>query len=231
MVVSIFVNPKQFGPAEDFAKYPRRAASRHRKLGGSRDSVRLHPGSGRNLPAEFFDLRKRGQALSERLEGRIRPGHFRGVSTVVLKLLQIVQPHFAYFGRKDAQQAAIISRMASDLNLDAEIVVCPLVREADGLAMSSRNAYLDADDRHAGHSFVPRSAGRPARIAERHARRASSAIRHAPRTRQPNLAPESTMRKLWTPRHFNRTRTPGPRVLRAARSQVRSHPPARQYVD
>ena len=87
------------------------------------------------------------EGLSERLEGRSRPGHFRGVSTVVMKLLQIVQPQFAYFGRKDAQQAAIISRMAKDLNLDTEIVVCPIEREADGLAMSSRNVYLQRSDR------------------------------------------------------------------------------------
>jgi pantoate--beta-alanine ligase len=87
--------------------------------------------------------------LSERLEGRTRPGHFRGVSTVVLKLLEIVQPHFAYFGRKDAQQVRIISQMVNDLNLDTEIVVHPIVRELDGLALSSRNAYLTAQERKA----------------------------------------------------------------------------------
>jgi pantoate--beta-alanine ligase len=87
--------------------------------------------------------------LSERLEGRSRAGHFRGVSTVVLKLLEIVQPNFAYFGRKDAQQVRIVQQMVRDLNLDTEIVVCPIVREADGLAMSSRNAYLQGEDRKA----------------------------------------------------------------------------------
>jgi pantoate--beta-alanine ligase len=89
------------------------------------------------------------EGLSERLEGRSRAGHFRGVSTVVLKLLEIVQPHFAYFGRKDAQQVRIVQQMVRDLNLDTEIVVCPIVREADGLAMSSRNAYLEGEDRKA----------------------------------------------------------------------------------
>jgi pantoate--beta-alanine ligase len=89
------------------------------------------------------------EGLSERLEGRSRAGHFRGVSTVVLKLLEIVQPHFAYFGRKDAQQVRIVQQMVRDLNLDTEIVVCPIVREADGLAMSSRNAYLKGEDRKA----------------------------------------------------------------------------------
>jgi pantoate--beta-alanine ligase len=89
------------------------------------------------------------EGLSERLEGRSRPGHFRGVTTVVLKLLEIVQPHFAYFGRKDAQQARLIQQMVSDLNVGTEVVVCPIVREPDGLALSSRNAYLDAEGRRA----------------------------------------------------------------------------------
>jgi len=89
------------------------------------------------------------EGLSERLEGRSRAGHFRGVSTVVMKLLEIVQPHFAYFGRKDAQQVRIVQQMVRDLNLDTEIVVCPIVREADGLAMSSRNAYLQGEERRA----------------------------------------------------------------------------------
>ena len=87
--------------------------------------------------------------ISERLEGKSRPGHFRGVTTVVMKLLQVVQPHRAYFGRKDAQQARIVQQMARDMSLDSEIVVCPIVREADGLALSSRNAYLDANERKA----------------------------------------------------------------------------------
>ncbi|HYL64100.1 MAG TPA: pantoate--beta-alanine ligase [Candidatus Methylomirabilis sp.] len=89
------------------------------------------------------------EGLSERLEGRSRPGHFRGLSTVVLKLLEIVQPHFAYFGRKDAQQVRLIQQMVSDLNVDTEVVVCPMVREPDGLALSSRNAYLNAEERRA----------------------------------------------------------------------------------
>jgi len=148
VVVSIFVNPKQFGPAEDFAKYPRPLQADLEKLAAAGVRCVFMP-EAEEIYSPNFMTYVNVEGLSERLEGRIRPGHFRGVTTIVLKLLQIVQPNLAYFGRKDAQQAAIISRMAIDLNLDSEIVVCPLVREADGLAMSSRNAYLDADDRRA----------------------------------------------------------------------------------
>jgi pantoate--beta-alanine ligase len=148
VAASIFVNPKQFGPAEDFAEYPRAQQADTEKLGALGIQCVFIPEPAEMYPPDYSTY-VNVEGISERLEGRTRPGHFRGVSTVVLKLLQIVQPQFAYFGRKDAQQAAVISRMAADLNLDSEIVVCPIVREADGLAMSSRNAYLNAADRQA----------------------------------------------------------------------------------
>lgn len=148
VAASIFVNPKQFGPAEDFAKYPRTQQTDTEKLAALGIQCVFIPEPAEMYPQDYSTY-VNVDGIGERLEGRIRPGHFRGVSTVVLKLLQIVQPQFAYFGRKDAQQAAVISRMASDLNLDSEIVVCPIVREPDGLAMSSRNAYLNAADRQA----------------------------------------------------------------------------------
>src|ERR1700686_5198521 len=148
VIASIFVNLKQFGPKEDFAKYPRTLEADSEKFSAAGvdalflpDAAEIYPGGFRTYVSV--------EGLSERLEGRSRPGHFRGVATVVLKLLEIVQPHFAYFGRKDAQQVRIISQMARDLNLDTEIVVCSIVREADGLALSSRNAYLGAEERRA----------------------------------------------------------------------------------
>jgi pantoate--beta-alanine ligase len=148
VVASIFVNPTQFGPAEDFAKYPRAVQTDIEKLSSAGLRCVFVPEAGEIYPQNYATY-VNVEGLSDRLEGRIRPGHFRGVSTIVLKLLQIVQPQFAYFGRKDAQQARVISQMATDLNLDVEIVVCPILREADGLAMSSRNAYLNAADRQA----------------------------------------------------------------------------------
>ncbi len=148
VAVSIFVNPAQFGPREDLSRYPRameKDAALLEQLGVhylfAPQPAEIYPGGFRT----YVNV----ESWSERLEGRSRPGHFRGVTTVVLKLLEIVQPHFAYFGRKDAQQARLVRQMVCDLNLDTEIVVRPIVREADGLAMSSRNAYLNRDERRA----------------------------------------------------------------------------------
>jgi pantoate--beta-alanine ligase len=146
LVATIFVNPTQFGPSEDFAKYPRPLSSDTEKLENAGVQCLFLP-EAKDIYPPNYSTYVNVEGLSERLEGRSRPGHFRGVSTVVMKLLQIVQPQFAYFGRKDAQQATIISRMAKDLNLDCEIVSCPIEREPDGLAMSSRNVYLNASDR------------------------------------------------------------------------------------
>jgi pantoate--beta-alanine ligase len=146
VAASIFVNPTQFGPSEDFAKYPRTLPSDTEKLENAGVECLFLP-EAKEIYPQNYSTYVCVEGLSERLEGRLRPGHFRGVSTVVMKLLQIVQPQFAYFGRKDAQQAAIISRMAKDLNLDAEIVICRIQRDTDGLAMSSRNVYLQPSDR------------------------------------------------------------------------------------
>ncbi len=146
VVASIFVNPTQFAPSEDFAKYPRTLPSDTEKLENAGVQCLFLP-EAKEIYPQNYSTYVNVEGLGERLEGRLRPGHFRGVSTVVMKLLQIVQPQSAYFGRKDAQQAAIISRMAQDLNFDTEIVVCPIQREADGLAMSSRNVYLLPRDR------------------------------------------------------------------------------------
>ena len=148
VIASIFVNPKQFGPNEDFAKYPRTFASDCEKLQHAGVDALFAPEATELYP-EGFSTYVHVEGLSEKFEGRSRPGHFRGVSTVVLKLLEIVQPHRAYFGRKDAQQARLITQMARDLNLDSEIAVCPIVREPDGLALSSRNVYLNPEERSA----------------------------------------------------------------------------------
>lgn len=148
LFASIFVNPKQFGPNEDFAKYPRAFESDCDLLKQASVDALFAPDAAEIYPKDFSTY-VHVEGLSERLEGRSRPGHFRGVATVVMKLLQTVQPHRAYFGRKDAQQARLITQMARDLNLDSEIVVCPIVREPDGLALSSRNVYLNPDERKA----------------------------------------------------------------------------------
>ena len=148
VVVSIFVNPKQFGPAEDFQKYPRTLESDRTLLESLGVDYLFAPPAEEIYPQSFRTL-VNVEGLGNRLEGRSRPGHFQGVATVVLKLFEIVQPRFAYFGRKDAQQCRVVQQMAADLNLDTEVVVSPIVREPDGLALSSRNAYLSPDDRRA----------------------------------------------------------------------------------
>lgn len=148
VVVSIFVNPKQFAPHEDLTKYPRPIEKDQALLEEIGVDYLFAPSVEEMYP-QGFSTTVQVEGLSERLEGRVRPGHFRGVTTVVLKLLEIVGPQFAFFGRKDAQQLRIIRQMSRDLALDPEIVSCPIVRESDGLAMSSRNAYLSPDQRRA----------------------------------------------------------------------------------
>lgn len=148
VIVSIFVNPKQFGPTEDFQKYPRAFEADRVALENLGVDYLFAPTPEEMYPAGFRTV-VAVAGLSDKLEGRSRPGHFHGVTTVVLKLFEIVQPSLAYFGRKDAQQARIIRQMALDLDLDAQIVIRPILREPDGLALSSRNVYLQGHDRRA----------------------------------------------------------------------------------
>jgi len=147
-VVSIFVNPLQFGPREDFRRYPRdpeRDASVLEKEGVD---ILFFP-SDREMYPEGYRTSVEVAGLQEKLCGRSRPGHFKGVVTVVLKLFNIVRPDWAFFGQKDAQQVVVLRKMAEDLNMDVEIRAMPTVREPDGLAMSSRNSYLTAEERRA----------------------------------------------------------------------------------
>lgn len=147
VVVSIFVNPTQFGPGEDYERYPRDEARDLALLEREAVDVVFVPTVEEMYPPGFSTWVEVTGPLAERLEGASRPGHFRGVATVVLKLFHLVQPHRAYFGEKDAQQLRIIRRMTTDLNLPMEIVACPIVREPDGVALSSRNVYLSPTER------------------------------------------------------------------------------------
>jgi pantoate--beta-alanine ligase len=146
VAVSIFVNPTQFGPTEDFSKYPRTLERDLEMLRSEGVDIAFTPSTEEMYPSgatTFVDV----EGISDRLDGRSRPGHFRGVATVVSELFHIVQPSAAFFGQKDAAQCAVIRQMVRDLMLPVEIVVCPIIREPDGLAMSSRNAYLSPEER------------------------------------------------------------------------------------
>jgi pantoate--beta-alanine ligase len=148
IIVSIYVNPAQFGLSKDFASYPRDLNRDLELLRREGVDIIFVPSDDEMYPPEFsswIDVRK----ITERLEGASRPGHFRGVATVVTKLFNVVQPSRAYFGQKDAQQVVVVKRMVADLNMGIEIVVVPTVRESDGLAMSSRNIYLGPGERQA----------------------------------------------------------------------------------
>jgi pantoate--beta-alanine ligase len=148
VIVSIYVNAAQFGPREDFGRYPRDLSRDLALLRGEGVDIVFVPSDAEMYPPEFsswVDVEK----VTERLEGASRPGHFRGVATVVAKLFNIIQPSRAYFGQKDAQQVMVIRRMVADLNMNLQVVVVPTLRESDGLAMSSRNIYLSSGERQA----------------------------------------------------------------------------------
>ena len=145
-IVSIFVNPTQFGPSEDFKSYPR-DVDRDNMLLQSEDVDFLFLPSTEEIYLKNFQTYINVEHITKKLEGEFRPTHFRGVSTIVLILFNCVQPDYAFFGQKDAQQFAVIKQMVKDLKLDVKIIGCPIVREEDGLAMSSRNVYLSSTER------------------------------------------------------------------------------------
>ena len=164
VIVSIFVNPAQFGPKEDLNQYPRDMEGDAEKTRSAGVDFLFTPATSEIYP-EGYRTYVSVEGLSHTLCGKTRPDHFRGVATVVLKLLNIVKPHKSFFGRKDYQQTVIIRRMVKDLSVDADIVVLPTVREADGLAMSSRNQYLKNSDRQAA-AVIYRSLCQASRLFE-----------------------------------------------------------------
>jgi len=187
VAASIFVNPTQFGPNEDLAKYPR-SFERDRQLLEKEGVDLLFAPSVEEMYPPGAMTWVTVEELSGKLDGRSRPGHFRGVTTVVAKLFHIIEPDVAFFGQKDAAQVAIIRRMVRDLNLPVEIVACPIVREADGLAMSSRNAYLDPQQRQ--HALVlHRSLMQVKRLADQGERSAAKLIAAA----KAEFAPEPSV--------------------------------------
>jgi len=148
VIASIFVNPTQFGPTEDFKTYPRNTERDLAMLRKERTDIVFMPSAEEMYP-EGFNSWVEVEKVTNRLEGSCRPGHFKGVTTIVAKLFNIVEPTKAYFGQKDAQQALVIKKMVADLNMNLEVIVAPTVRESDGLAMSSRNVNLNPQERQA----------------------------------------------------------------------------------
>jgi pantoate--beta-alanine ligase len=155
VLASIFVNPTQFGPNEDFERYPRDYSHDLTMLEKEKTDLVFMPSVAEMYPPNFNSWVEVDK-ITARLEGVSRPGHFRGVTTVVAKLFNIVQPSRAYFGQKDAQQTLVIKKMVADLNMNLDVITCPTVREPDGLAMSSRNSYLTSEERQAA-TIVPQA--------------------------------------------------------------------------
>jgi pantoate--beta-alanine ligase len=192
VVMSVFVNPLQFGPAEDFARYPRDAEGDAAKARERGVDVLFTPD-----PAEVYPREPRARvvpgAMADRWEGAVRPGHFAGVLTVVAKLFHLVAPDVAVFGQKDAQQAALVRAMVADLDFPVEVVVAPTVRESDGLALSSRNVYLSADER-ARARRIPQAlaAAEHAFAAGERSAAALVAAARAVLAREPDLVPDYT---------------------------------------
>jgi len=155
VLASIFVNPTQFGPNEDFERYPRDYSHDLTMLEKEKTDLVFMPSVAEMYPPNFNSWVEVDK-ITARLEGVSRPGHFRGVTTVVAKLFNIVQPNRAYFGQKDAQQTLVIKKMVADLNMNLDVITCPTVREPDGLAMSSRNSYLTSEERQAA-TIVPQA--------------------------------------------------------------------------
>jgi len=178
VIVSIFVNPKQFAPHEDFTDYPRDLDRDLRLLEEAQTDLVFVPSTEEIYPQGFSTSVDVG-ALGERLEGTSRPGHFRGVATVVTRLFCLTQPDRSYFGQKDAQQTVVIRRLVSDLGFPIEVVVVPTVRESDGLALSSRNIYLNRDERNASRALSAslRSVRATWEAGERDARRLKRVVR------------------------------------------------------
>jgi len=191
VVASVFVNPLQFGPAEDLASYPRDREADLAVLEAEGVDLAFVPAEGEMWPSPPEVRLRVGGSLAERLEGMDRPGHLDGVVTVVAKLLHLVGPSRAYFGQKDAQQLAVIRRMVDDLAFPNQIVACPTVREPDGLAVSSRNAYLSAPERQrAAVLYRALQAGRAAFLAGRRDPAAVEAAARALLEGQPGVEPD-----------------------------------------